>query len=567
MKKVLLVASILFTLALLSFFNVFSQSVPQGMNYQAVARDVNGNELASKSLTVKLAVKSKSGVNYTTQYEETHSVTTNAYGLFTLVIGQGTVTSGTFASIPWSSYDMYLNVSVDDGNGYVDLGKTQLVSVPYAFVSGSAVSGSLGATGATGPTGTGTQGTTGATGPSGADGSKNAWGLTGNAGTSSSSNFIGTTDAISFLFKTDNSERMRITSSGNVSIGGFAYPTSTLYVSAASGKSPFRAIAYVSNKGILVDENGNLGVGNTNPNYTLEVSPAANVNPLYIEGSNAEVGLMVDSTGHVNVGTTTMNSDAALNIATSTVAYGVYSKVSTSTTSTNDAIHGWAYSSAQNNRGVYGYANSSSSSTNFGLYGNAYNASSNNFGVYGYCSSTASGNYGVYSVGNLGYTGSLLSTSDEKFKTNIRPMEKTLDKVLSLQPKNYLYKTDEYKYMGLANEKQYGLIAQDLEKVFPDLVKEATQPKVEDDNGRTLAESVTYKSVNYIALVPILIESIQEQQDLINKQNEIIAKLQKANNVTQANLENQHTINMEMDAKLNELYKQVSAIEDEKAGK
>ena len=139
-------------------------------------------------------------------------------------------------------------------------------------------------------------------------------------------------------------------------------------------------------------------------------------------------------------------------------------------------------------------------------------------------------------------------------------MEKTLDKILSLKPKNYVFKTDEYKYMGLADGKQYGLIAQDLEKVFPELVKETIQPKVEDENGKTLAEAIPYKSVNYMSLIPILIESIQEQQSIIDTQNELIAKLQKENNVTKANFENQHNINVEMDAKLNELYRQMEAI-------
>ena len=181
MKKILLLFFTCFILLSAKF--VFSQSVPQGMNYQAVARDANGVELISKALTVKLAVKSKSGSTYTTQWEETHSVTTNAYGLFTLVIGQGTTTgTGTqtsFSNVPWSSYDMYLNVSVDDGNGYVDLGKTQLVSVPYAFVAGSVASSSSSNTG---------------------------WLLTGNSGTSTSTDFIGTSDNTNLLFKTNNSE-------------------------------------------------------------------------------------------------------------------------------------------------------------------------------------------------------------------------------------------------------------------------------------------------------------------------------------------------------------------------
>ena len=63
MKNKFLITSMLFTFCLVCLSKTYSQSVPQGINYQAVARDANGIELASKSLTVKLAVKSKSGSN------------------------------------------------------------------------------------------------------------------------------------------------------------------------------------------------------------------------------------------------------------------------------------------------------------------------------------------------------------------------------------------------------------------------------------------------------------------------------------------------------------------------
>jgi len=74
--------------------------------------------------------------------------------------------------------------------------------------------GTNGVTGATGPTGA--QGITGATGPSG---SLDAWSLTGNAGTVVANNFIGTTDAIDFTIRTNNTRKMTVLSSGNVGIG------------------------------------------------------------------------------------------------------------------------------------------------------------------------------------------------------------------------------------------------------------------------------------------------------------------------------------------------------------
>ena len=86
MKKTLLtLVSVLFCAI------TFAQSVPQGINYQAVARDASGTELANQSLTVRLSVISGSSTG-TISWQEDHSVTTNDFGLFTTIIGQGTST-------------------------------------------------------------------------------------------------------------------------------------------------------------------------------------------------------------------------------------------------------------------------------------------------------------------------------------------------------------------------------------------------------------------------------------------------------------------------------------------
>ncbi|CAF3561132.1 unnamed protein product, partial [Rotaria sp. Silwood2] len=102
-------------------------------------------------------------------------------------------------------------------------------------VGATGPTGSIGATGSAGATGpTGVTGATGVTGPTGAAGSLNAWSLTGSTGTDSTTNFIGTTDAKPLVIKTNNAERMRIASSGNVGIGTSA-PAATLDMFATAG--------------------------------------------------------------------------------------------------------------------------------------------------------------------------------------------------------------------------------------------------------------------------------------------------------------------------------------------
>ena len=127
MRKILLtIASVLFCVI------TFAQNVPQGINYQAVARDANGDVLMNQALTIQFSVISDITTS-AVSWQETHTVTTNDYGLFTAIIGQGTSTSGgssaTFDVVDWASSTHFLKVEM---NG-VDMGTTQLMSVPYSL--------------------------------------------------------------------------------------------------------------------------------------------------------------------------------------------------------------------------------------------------------------------------------------------------------------------------------------------------------------------------------------------------------------------------------------------------
>ncbi len=106
-----------------------------GINYQAVARNAQGIELASTSLGVRFSIL-LNNPNGTVEWEETDNVTTNSFGLFTVIIGQGDRQSGTaaeFDSIQWGNGVHYLKVEVNFGSGYTDLGTTQMTAVPYAM--------------------------------------------------------------------------------------------------------------------------------------------------------------------------------------------------------------------------------------------------------------------------------------------------------------------------------------------------------------------------------------------------------------------------------------------------
>lgn len=105
---------------------------PEGISYQAVARDGNGATLAKQSIDVRFTVRTGSPTGAAV-YAEEHSSTTNDYGLFSLSIGMGAATTGTFDAINWGTGNHYLQVEVDAGAGFVNLGTTQMMSVPYAL--------------------------------------------------------------------------------------------------------------------------------------------------------------------------------------------------------------------------------------------------------------------------------------------------------------------------------------------------------------------------------------------------------------------------------------------------
>ncbi|HET6244413.1 MAG TPA: calcium-binding protein [Bacteroidia bacterium] len=167
------------------YFSAIAQTVPvQGINYQAIARDANGVALANASIGVQIKVLTGNPPT-NVAYLESHQIITNQFGLFNIVIGNGTSTIGNIQSIAWASNSHFLEVSIDPlgGTNYISMGITQFQAVPYAFHAGTAQSGVAGATGATGLNGTnGNNGIDGATGASGNNGIDGATGATGNNG-------------------------------------------------------------------------------------------------------------------------------------------------------------------------------------------------------------------------------------------------------------------------------------------------------------------------------------------------------------------------------------------------
>jgi hypothetical protein len=112
---------------------------PEGINYQAVIRKTNGTLVTNTTVAIRIQIKQNSATG-TVVYAERQSVITSAYGLVNFVIGQGTILSGTFSAINWSTGNYWVSLGVDFTNGtnYLDYGSQRLMSAPYALYAKTA---------------------------------------------------------------------------------------------------------------------------------------------------------------------------------------------------------------------------------------------------------------------------------------------------------------------------------------------------------------------------------------------------------------------------------------------
>jgi hypothetical protein len=125
---------------------------------------------------------------------------------------------------------------------------------------------------------------------------------------------------------------------------------------------------------------------------------------------------------------------------------------------------------------------------------------------------------GHYFTGDVAVTGNITATgtiipSDFRYKKNITPVSDALKTIMKLRPKNYVYDSLNFPKKRFSTTKQIGLIAQDVEKVLPEIV-------ITDKDG--------YKGLNYVEIIPLLISSIQSQQAQIEQLKKEVSKLKKA---------------------------------------
>lgn len=107
---------------------------PQQFSFQGVARQADGKIAGNATVSIRITIHSETAAGASV-YQETHTTQANASGIFNIQIGGGAVVSGKFSDISWKTFPYFLQLEMDPlgGTTYTDLGTTQMLSVPYAM--------------------------------------------------------------------------------------------------------------------------------------------------------------------------------------------------------------------------------------------------------------------------------------------------------------------------------------------------------------------------------------------------------------------------------------------------
>lgn len=393
-------------------------------------------------------------------------------------------------------------------------------------------------------------GTTYVTQPASAD-----WKTAGNAGSVQATNFIGTTDNVGLSFRTNNTIRQTITNTGNVGIG----TTTPRHKLDLIGEIGIDAVGgysrtwnylngalkwtvglrnsndyYIYREGVagnVLVPLGNVGIGTTAPNAQLQLGntvanrkivlyeaanndnqyyglginagvlryqiPAADNKHIFYAGTSATASnALMTIQGNGNVGIGTDAPTAKLHVIGSTKLEGSASnsgfiELQRTGQATRDAYIGYG---GDGNGGI---------DINSEIATKPIKLTTANGNVL---VSTGTGNVGIgttaptqklHVIGNIIASGTI-TPSDKRLKSNIKDVVYGLKDLLKLKAVSYTKKFS-FDKAEKGEVKEFGFIAQDLQKVMPELVTEIT------DKDKTLA-------VNYTSLIPVLVKAIQEQQ-------------------------------------------------------
>ena len=249
---------------------------------------------------------------------------------------------------------------------------------------------------------------------------------------------------------------------------------------------------------------------------------------------NTTERMRIHSTGQVGMGTNgtataSSTTDLTIRMTPATSAFGIYSSnFSSGTTATPGGYGVYGHMGGlppvgQAHYGVYGKVDTNSTRASGGIIG--YSINNNTYGIIGYWSTAAY--YGFYTNGAV-YAASGYSSSDARLKDIVSDGLGTgiLDKVCQLQAKKFTWKENTQQRRGCESV-QIGLLAQDVQIDFPEVVDSVKQTKITGVNPETLNEQLEDNlAVDYGKLVPILVEALKEAKERIETLETKVATLE-----------------------------------------
>jgi hypothetical protein len=400
---------------LFCLFTILSFAQYDGYNYQGVARDNNGGILSNQPISIRISILDGS-VSGISEYIETHDVTTNQFGLFTLVTGRGVAVSGTFSSVTWSNAKfMKVEMDATGGINYSFMGTNELLMVPYAKYAETA--GSSG----------------------------------GNGATYTGGNGITINNTTNEIINSKPDQTVALNAGNNVTITG-TYPNFTITANGGTTGGP----TYTGGTGININANDVISIPNNGisssmiPNNTITVAKL-NFTPL----TNPFSGSFV-ATGSISAGNTSSSfgsGDIAAGddlIADDNLLIGDDAVIMDNLSVPNGYIEVGSFSGSPADGYIYAD----------GLLG--LDIIATNDGVI-------LGDFFVGGTASKPGGGSWTSSSDGRLKDIHRDYKRGLEEITAINPLFYNYKKDNP--LELNSDKTYiGIIAQELQKVIPEAV-------------------------------------------------------------------------------------------------
>lgn len=177
-----------------------------------------------------------------------------------------------------------------------------------------------------------------------------------------------------------------------------------------------------------------------------------------------------------------------------------------------------------NNYGVYGIGfNAQAGVENYGVYGEVNSTGKLNAAIFGKAPQIGGNDFAGYFDGDVTVLGNFTNPSDQTLKQNIDSIPNALNIINQLSPKKFQFKTTQYPQMSLPAGDQYGMIAQDVQNVLPNIVSSANYP--ERTVGSTTYPAFTYSTVEYTQLIPFLVRAVQQLSAQNHKLDSLITAL------------------------------------------